>query len=196
MEKALEGKLREKNKQRVVKTLVGKKERGRWIQCGKCEKNNNCRNQKISSYCEGDTGLPKEESELSLAAENSRLRGELDRMRRQQTAQTRESLPVEEKLSLLNKLETAEARVQTLEAQHIQQVSLAFRPGCGHLGSQLLLEAGVPSKFIQRPQQRYRISTPPAMSSVMLALMSSMDSLSSMSRLAKTPGYFFEVLSS
>lgn len=106
---------------------------------------------------------------MSPAAENSRLRGEPDRMRRQQAAQvrlqpsgqsslgwriyyssamvwgiylcmllyhpnmalqlltsqivsscspqTKESLPVEEKLSLLNKLETAEARVQTLEAQ-------------------------------------------------------------------------------
>lgn len=36
------------------------------------------------------------------------------------------------------------------------------------------------------------VSTPPAISSVMLALMSSMDSLSRRSRLAKTPGYFFE----
>lgn len=36
------------------------------------------------------------------------------------------------------------------------------------------------------------VSTPPAISSVMLALMSSMDSLSSRSRLAKTPGYSFE----
>jgi len=35
MEKALDGKLREKNKQRVVKTLVGKKQRGQWIRCGK-----------------------------------------------------------------------------------------------------------------------------------------------------------------
>lgn len=35
------------------------------------------------------------------------------------------------------------------------------------------------------------VSTPPAISSVTLALMSSMDSLSSMSRLARTPGYFF-----
>lgn len=37
------------------------------------------------------------------------------------------------------------------------------------------------------------VSTPPAISSVTLALMSSMDSLSSMSRLARTPGYFFGV---
>lgn len=71
-------------------------------------------------------------------------------------------------------------------------------------------------KFIQGPQQGYgglkkkkknlsglletndfsslflTVSTPPAISSVMLALMSSMDSLSSRSRLAKTPGYSFE----
>ncbi|XP_034390488.1 coiled-coil domain-containing protein 33 [Cyclopterus lumpus] len=97
MEKALDGKLGENNKQRVVKTLMGKKQRGRWIQC---------------------------ERELAPAAENSRLRGELDRIRQeaaplviQQIPQTKESLPVEEKLSLLNKLEMAEARVRTLEAQ-------------------------------------------------------------------------------
>lgn len=36
------------------------------------------------------------------------------------------------------------------------------------------------------------VSTPPAISSVTLALMSSMDILSSRSRLARTPGYFFE----
>ncbi|XP_056272628.1 coiled-coil domain-containing protein 33 isoform X1 [Pseudoliparis swirei] len=108
MEKALDGKLREKNKQRVVKTLVGKKQRG-------------------------DTGLPKEESELSPAAENSRLRGEPDRMRRQQAAQTKESLPVEEKLSLLNKLETAEARVQTLEAQLEENCELWGRQKQGML---------------------------------------------------------------
>lgn len=37
----------------------------------------------------------------------------------------------------------------------------------------------------------FTVSTPPAISSVMLAFMSSMESLSSMSRLARTPGYFF-----
>ncbi|XP_068459534.1 coiled-coil domain-containing protein 33 [Clinocottus analis] len=99
MEKALVGKLQEKNKQRVDKTLLVKKQRG-------------------------ETGLRKEERELFLAAEDTRLRGELDRIRQQpapvtiqQIAQIKESLPVKEKLDLLNKLELAEARVQTLEAQ-------------------------------------------------------------------------------
>ncbi|XP_063768428.1 coiled-coil domain-containing protein 33 isoform X2 [Eleginops maclovinus] len=66
----------------------------------------------------------KEEIKSALAAENSRLRGELDRIPqqpapviKQQSAQTKEALPVEERLSLLSKLVRAEARVQTLEAQ-------------------------------------------------------------------------------
>ncbi|XP_068578986.1 coiled-coil domain-containing protein 33, partial [Cebidichthys violaceus] len=99
MEKALDGKLREKNKQRVDKRLVVKKQRG-------------------------ETGHRKEEIDLALAAENTRLRGELDRIRQQsapviiqQIAQTKKAPPVKEKLSLLNKLEMAKARVQTLEAQ-------------------------------------------------------------------------------
>ncbi|XP_054475448.1 coiled-coil domain-containing protein 33 [Anoplopoma fimbria] len=99
MEKVLENNLREKNKQHVAKKLVVKKQRGE------------------------TPGHIKEEMESALAAENTRLRGELERIRRQpvsviqQTAQTKEALPVKERLSLLNKLEMAEARAQTLEAQ-------------------------------------------------------------------------------
>uniref|UniRef100_A0A3B4Z8A6 Coiled-coil domain containing 33 n=1 Tax=Seriola lalandi dorsalis TaxID=1841481 RepID=A0A3B4Z8A6_SERLL len=87
MEKVLDGKLREKNRQSGDKSLALKKHR-----------------------------------ESALAAENSRLREELDRIRRQpapviiQQAR-KEVLPLKERLSLLNKLEKAEARVQTLEAQ-------------------------------------------------------------------------------
>ncbi|KAI9529732.1 hypothetical protein NQZ68_007971 [Dissostichus eleginoides] len=72
----------------------------------------------------GGTDNRKEEIESALAAENSRLRGELDRIHqqpapviKQQSAQRKEALPVEERISLLSKLERAEARVQTLEAQ-------------------------------------------------------------------------------
>ncbi|XP_044048475.1 coiled-coil domain-containing protein 33 isoform X2 [Siniperca chuatsi] len=99
MEKALDSKLREMNKQSGDKRLVAKKQRG-------------------------ETGHRKEEMELALAAENTRLREELDRIRQQpaaviiqQSAQTKDALPVKERLSLLNNLEKAEARVQTLEAQ-------------------------------------------------------------------------------
>uniref|UniRef100_A0A3P8TQT9 Coiled-coil domain containing 33 n=1 Tax=Amphiprion percula TaxID=161767 RepID=A0A3P8TQT9_AMPPE len=64
----------------------------------------------------------KEEVESTLAAENARLRIELDRIRQLPapviTQQSRkDALPHNEKLSLLNKLERAEARIQTLEAQ-------------------------------------------------------------------------------
>ncbi|KAF3854855.1 hypothetical protein F7725_022910 [Dissostichus mawsoni] len=72
----------------------------------------------------GGTDNRKEEIESALAAENSRLRGELDRIHqqpapviKQQSAQRKEALPVEERISLLSKMERAEARVQTLEAQ-------------------------------------------------------------------------------
>ncbi|XP_033940919.1 coiled-coil domain-containing protein 33 [Pseudochaenichthys georgianus] len=68
----------------------------------------------------GGTDNRKEEIESARAAENSRLRGELDRIHRQpapvikqQSAQRKEALPVEERINL----ERAEARVQTLEAQ-------------------------------------------------------------------------------
>ncbi|KAM6925963.1 coiled-coil domain-containing protein 33 [Lycodopsis pacificus] len=61
MEKALDRKLRKTNEQRVDKRLVVKKQRR-------------------------ETGRRKEETDLALAAENTRLRGELDRMRQQQPA--------------------------------------------------------------------------------------------------------------
>ncbi|XP_035520770.1 coiled-coil domain-containing protein 33 [Morone saxatilis] len=106
MEKALDTKLREKNKQSGDKKLVVKKQRD-------------------------ETDHSKEEIVSALAAENTRLREELDRIRQQpapviihQSAQalkvikpTKDALPLKERLSLLNKLEKAEARVQTLETQ-------------------------------------------------------------------------------
>ncbi|XP_051238223.1 coiled-coil domain-containing protein 33 isoform X2 [Dicentrarchus labrax] len=102
MEKALDSKLREKNKHSGDKKLVVKKQRG-------------------------ETDHIKEEIESALAAENTRLREELDRIRQQpapviihQSAQplkTKDALPLKERLSLLNKLDKAEARVQTLETQ-------------------------------------------------------------------------------
>uniref|UniRef100_A0AAQ6INQ2 Coiled-coil domain containing 33 n=2 Tax=Anabas testudineus TaxID=64144 RepID=A0AAQ6INQ2_ANATE len=99
MEKALDSKLRERNRQSGDKRLVLKKHRGE----------SDCR---------------KDEIESALAAENARLREELERTRQQpptvviqQSAQTKEILPLKERLTLLNKLEKAEARVQTLEAQ-------------------------------------------------------------------------------
>ncbi|XP_069018863.1 coiled-coil domain-containing protein 33 isoform X1 [Embiotoca jacksoni] len=99
MEKALESKLRERNKQSGDKRLLRKMQRD----VADCK---------------------KEEMELALAAENARLRRELENIRQlpapiiiQQSAQTEEALPLKEKLSLLNKLEKSEARVQTLEAQ-------------------------------------------------------------------------------
>ncbi|KAF1386750.1 hypothetical protein PFLUV_G00098120 [Perca fluviatilis] len=99
MEKALDGKLIEKIKRSGDKRLGVKKQRG-------------------------ETDHRKEETESALAAENTRLRGDLDWIRQQpasliiqQSAQTKETVPLKERLSLLNKLERAEARVQTLEAQ-------------------------------------------------------------------------------
>ncbi|XP_070763106.1 coiled-coil domain-containing protein 33 [Enoplosus armatus] len=102
MEKALDSKLRETNKQRGDKKLVAKKDRG-------------------------ETGQRKAEIESALAAENTRLRGELDRIRQlpapvtiQQSAQVLLHIQARiqtERLSLLSKLEKAEARIQTLEAQ-------------------------------------------------------------------------------
>ncbi|XP_032380521.1 coiled-coil domain-containing protein 33 [Etheostoma spectabile] len=100
MEKALDGKLIEKVKQSGDKRLGVKKQRG-------------------------ETDHRKEETESGLAAENTRLRGDLDRIRQQlasviiqQSAQTKtETVPLKERLTLLNELERAEARVQTLEAQ-------------------------------------------------------------------------------
>ncbi|XP_070686603.1 coiled-coil domain-containing protein 33 [Pempheris klunzingeri] len=102
MEKALDGKLRENQKQSGDKRPVVKKQRG-------------------------ETGHRKEEIESALAAENTRLREELDRIRQQpapviiqQSAQvllTHSSQQCGERVTLLNKVEKAEARVQTLEVQ-------------------------------------------------------------------------------
>ncbi|KAG8012677.1 Coiled-coil domain-containing protein 33, partial [Nibea albiflora] len=98
MEKALESKLGE-NKQSGDKRPGVKKQRG-------------------------ETDHTKEEIESALVAENIRLREELDRIRRQPapvviqpSAQAKDPLPLKERLSLLNKLDKAEARVRTLEAQ-------------------------------------------------------------------------------
>ncbi|KAM8751608.1 coiled-coil domain-containing protein 33 isoform 2-T3 [Acanthopagrus schlegelii] len=99
MERALDDKLRENDRQTGDKRMAVKKQRG-------------------------ETDHRKEEEVSALAAENTRLRAELDRTRQrpapviiQQSAQTKDALPFKERLSLLNKLERAEARVQTLEAQ-------------------------------------------------------------------------------
>ncbi|XP_035012995.1 coiled-coil domain-containing protein 33-like [Hippoglossus stenolepis] len=96
MEKALESKLREKNRPSIDKGPVIEKHRG----------STDCRTEEVQS---------------ALAAENSRLHEELDRIRKQPfpviTAQTKEVLSLKERLSLINKLEMADARVQTLEAQ-------------------------------------------------------------------------------
>ncbi|XP_035858622.1 coiled-coil domain-containing protein 33 isoform X4 [Sander lucioperca] len=99
MEKALDGKLIEKIKPSGDKRVGVKKQKG-------------------------ETDHRKEETESALAAENTRLREDLERIRQQpasviiqQSAQTKETVPLKERLSLLNKLERAEARVQILEAQ-------------------------------------------------------------------------------
>ncbi|XP_070827901.1 coiled-coil domain-containing protein 33 isoform X2 [Chaetodon trifascialis] len=91
MEKALDSQLREKNKQNGDKRLVVKKQRG-------------------------ETDHREEAIESALVAENTRLREELERIT-QHAAQTKDTLPLKERLGLLNKLEAAETRVQTLEAQ-------------------------------------------------------------------------------
>ncbi|XP_029008349.1 coiled-coil domain-containing protein 33 isoform X1 [Betta splendens] len=69
----------------------------------------------------GERGPRRAEVEAALAAENAGLRAELDRTRLQPPAviiqQAKEALPLREKLSLLSRLEKAEARVQSLEAQ-------------------------------------------------------------------------------
>ncbi|KAF3688786.1 Coiled-coil domain-containing protein 33 Cancer/testis antigen 61 [Channa argus] len=99
MEKALDSKLREKSRQSGDKSFMLKKHRGQ-------------------------SDRRKEEIESALAAENIHLREELDRIRRQpptviiqQSAQKKEAPPLKERLSLLNRLEKAEARVQILEGQ-------------------------------------------------------------------------------
>ncbi|KAM7002209.1 coiled-coil domain-containing protein 33 [Tautogolabrus adspersus] len=99
MEKALDSKLSGNNKQGGDKRPMVKKQRG-------------------------ENDKRKEEIESALAAENTRLREELDRFHQQpnpvsiqQSEQTKDALPLNERLRLLHKVEQAEAIVQTLEAQ-------------------------------------------------------------------------------
>ncbi|XP_062403378.1 coiled-coil domain-containing protein 33 [Sardina pilchardus] len=97
MEKVLDTKLRERNKE-------------------------NTDRKKLNIKDEADNR--KKEIECVLAAENARLREELERMRYQpqpvilqQPAQTIQVFPDREKFSLLSQLERAEARIHTLENQ-------------------------------------------------------------------------------
>ncbi|KAF7663269.1 hypothetical protein LDENG_00215010 [Lucifuga dentata] len=98
MEKALNSKLTQKNIPSESKGLVMKKEKG-WTESRK-------------------------EIESALAAENARLREELQKINGQppsiiiqQLSQKQEMLPLKDRVSLLIKLEQAEARIQTLETQ-------------------------------------------------------------------------------
>ncbi|XP_030586926.1 coiled-coil domain-containing protein 33 [Archocentrus centrarchus] len=93
MEKALDGKLRDKKSHHGDKRLLIKREE-------------------------------KKEIESALASENTHLRKELERIHQlpaqlitQQSDQTKEAFTHKDKLSLLNQLEMAEARIQTLETQ-------------------------------------------------------------------------------
>ncbi|XP_026031645.1 coiled-coil domain-containing protein 33 [Astatotilapia calliptera] len=88
MEKALDGKLRDKNIHRGDKRLM---------------------------LMERD-GLKKKEMKSALAAENGRLRKELERIH-QLPAPLKTQQSDQEEWSLRHKLERAEARIQTLEAQ-------------------------------------------------------------------------------
>ncbi|XP_062318331.1 coiled-coil domain-containing protein 33 isoform X5 [Osmerus eperlanus] len=107
MEKVLDNKLTEKNKENSEREL---RERGRkttW---------------KRSTAGEDDSR--KAEIESALAAENSRLRGELEKMRQQQAPiiiqqPPQDAFPDKEKLSLLSQLEKVESRVRALETQGI-----------------------------------------------------------------------------
>ncbi|XP_029909401.1 coiled-coil domain-containing protein 33 [Myripristis murdjan] len=99
MEKALDNKLAERKKQNDEKKLLVKKQRG-------------------------ETDSKRKETESALAAENARLRGELEKICQQPAAiiaqhlaQIPETMPDKERLNLLSKLEKAEARVETLETQ-------------------------------------------------------------------------------
>ncbi|KAJ8281240.1 hypothetical protein GJAV_G00065200 [Gymnothorax javanicus] len=99
MEKVLDSKLRGRNKENTDKSKQGKKQAGEEVSLRK-------------------------EIESVLAAENSRLRAELERLRLQpppviiqQPVQKQEVIPDSEKLSLLSQLEKANARIRTLESQ-------------------------------------------------------------------------------
>ncbi|XP_068169888.1 coiled-coil domain-containing protein 33 isoform X2 [Antennarius striatus] len=111
MEKALDKKLLEINKQSGDKKLVAKKDRG-------------------------GADQEKEEVKSDLAAENTRLREELDRIHQQSfpnvpqppaPAKTEDALQVKDRLSLLNQLERAEERVRALEAQRPVTESLHLK---------------------------------------------------------------------
>ncbi|CAL8356251.1 unnamed protein product [Lota lota] len=98
MEKALHNKLTERNRKSGDKKHAGKK------------------------HTEVVAG--RAEMEGALAAENAGIWRELERMNQQmyatsvkQSAQAPEVFPEEERLRLLHKLETSEARIQTLETQ-------------------------------------------------------------------------------
>ncbi|XP_067090005.1 coiled-coil domain-containing protein 33 [Osmerus mordax] len=105
MEKVLDNKLTEKNKENSEREL---RERGRTT------------TWKRSTAGEDDSR--KAEIESALAAENSRLRGELEKMRQQQAPiiiqqPPQDAFPDKEKLSLLSQLEKVESRVRALETQ-------------------------------------------------------------------------------
>ncbi|XP_075995280.1 coiled-coil domain-containing protein 33 [Genypterus blacodes] len=99
MERALDSKLTQKDVQSGAKRLVIKKQKG-------------------------GSESRKEEIQSALAAENARLREELQKIGQQpapiiiqQLPQKQQMLPFMDRLSLLSKLERAKAKIQTLETQ-------------------------------------------------------------------------------
>ncbi|KAI1889468.1 hypothetical protein AGOR_G00163180 [Albula goreensis] len=99
MEKLLDSKLKGKNKENTEKSKQVRKQAG-------------------------EEDSRRKEIESVLAAENSRLRMELEKLRLQpppiiiqQPMQTQEAFPDSEKLSLLSQLERANTRIRTLESQ-------------------------------------------------------------------------------
>ncbi|KAM6960617.1 coiled-coil domain-containing protein 33 [Aplochiton taeniatus] len=99
MEKVLDKNLTEKNKENAEKKLQEKKQTG-------------------------ELDSRKVEIESALAAENSRLRGELEKACQQpapiviqQATQARDTFSDKERLGLLSKLEKAEARILALESE-------------------------------------------------------------------------------
>lgn len=89
MENTLDSKLKEKNKQRGEKRQVEQKKRGAWTLVEEREQNvftlafNADRTSNFSSWCVDECDHRKGEIESTLAAENTRLRRELDRNRQQ-----------------------------------------------------------------------------------------------------------------
>uniref|UniRef100_UPI0037E72115 coiled-coil domain-containing protein 33 n=1 Tax=Semicossyphus pulcher TaxID=241346 RepID=UPI0037E72115 len=149
MEKALDSKLRERNKQSGEKRLVGKKQRG-------------------------ETDKRKEEVESAQAAENSRLdriRQQPDAVILQQPEQTKDTLPLKERLSFLHKLEQAEARVQTLEAQLEENSKLwgkqkqemmtkLSEQRHGFVQTSITVSQNDPSRSVSEQESRQRIQKP------------------------------------